>query len=68
VIGALSINPSLQNAMNLTSSQLTKLGVALGICFAAYKFAPHQAAKAMALGAAGVIIGKQIPYLKEALA
>lgn len=54
--------------MNLTSSQLTKLGVALGICFAAYKFAPHQAAKAMALGAAGVIIGKQIPYLKEALA
>lgn len=53
--------------MNLTSSQLTKLAVALGACFAAYKFLPHPAAKAMALGVAGVIVGKQLPYVKEAL-
>lgn len=54
--------------MNLTSSQLTKLGMALGICFAVYKFVPHSAAKAAALGVAGVVVGKQVPYLSDALA
>ena len=53
--------------MNLTSSQLTKLGVALGICYAAYKFGPPPV-KAMALGVAGVIVGKQVPYVSTALA
>lgn len=53
--------------MNLTSSQLTKLAVALGICFAGYKFASHPAIKAMSLGCAGVIIGRQVPYLSDAL-
>ena len=51
----------------MTSSQITKLGLALGICFAVYKFVPHQAAKAAALGVAGVIVGKQVPYVKDAL-
>jgi hypothetical protein len=49
----------------MTSSQITKLGLALGICFAVYKFVPHQAAKAAALG---VIVGKQVPYVSDALA
>ena len=53
--------------MNLTSSQLTKLGVALGICYAAYTFGPPPV-KAMALGVAGVIVGKQVPYVSAALA
>ena len=53
--------------MNLTSSQITKLGLGLGICFAAYKFGPPPV-KAMALGVAGVIVGKQVPYLSSALA
>lgn len=53
--------------MNLTSSQLTKLGVALGMCFAAYKFVGHPAVKAMALGTAGVIIAKKLPYVGDAL-
>lgn len=54
--------------MNLSSSQVTKLGLGLGICFAVYKFIPHPAAKAAALGVAGVIVGKQVPYLSAALA
>lgn len=53
--------------MNMTSSQLTKLGAALGICFAAYKFGPP-AVKAAALGVAGVIVAKKVPYLSDALA
>lgn len=54
-------------AMNLTSSQLTKIAIGLGACFAVYKFVDHQAAKAMALGVAGVIVGRNVPYVKDAL-
>ena len=53
--------------MNLSTSQLTKIGIALAACFAVYKFAPMSAAKAAALGVAGVIIGKQVPYVQDAL-
>jgi hypothetical protein len=54
--------------MNLTTSQLTKLAIGLGICYAAYKFSGSQPVKAMALGCAGVIVGRQVPYLSDALA
>jgi hypothetical protein len=54
--------------MNLTSSQLTKLGTALAICFGIYKFVGHPAVKAAALGVAGTIIAKQLPYVSDALA
>ncbi len=42
-----------------------KLAIAGGIVYAAYKFGPNQAVKAMALGVGGVIAAKQIPYVKE---
>lgn len=51
----------------MTSSQMTKIAVALGACFAVYKFVGHPAAKAMALGVAGVIVGRRTPYVKDAL-
>jgi hypothetical protein len=51
----------------MTSSQMTKIAIALGACFAAYKFIGHPAAKAMALGVAGVIVAKQTPYVQDAL-
>lgn len=54
--------------MNLTTAQLTKLGIALGICYAVYRFVPNAQAKAAALGVGGVIIAKQIPYVSEAMA
>lgn len=54
--------------MNLTTSQLTKLGIALGICYGVYKFVPSPAVKAAALGVAGTIVAKQIPYVSDALA
>lgn len=52
--------------MNLTASQITKLGIALGACYAAYKFGPAPV-KAAALGVMGTIIAKQIPYVSDAL-
>lgn len=53
--------------MNLTSSQLTKIAVALGGCFAAYKFIDKPEARTMALAVAGVIIARQLPYIQDAL-
>jgi hypothetical protein len=53
--------------MNLTASQLTKLGVALAACVAVYKFVPSQMVKAAALGVAGTIVAKQLPYVGDAL-
>lgn len=50
----------------MTTAQMTSLGIALGICFAAYKFGPATV-KAAALGVAGVIVAKQVPYLQDAV-
>lgn len=54
--------------MNLSTAQLTKLGMALAICAGVYKFVPNAAVKAAALGVAGTIVAKQIPYVSDALA
>lgn len=48
--------------------QMMGVAVALAAVYAAWKFAPSQAVKAMALGVGGVIVGKQLPYVKNALA
>ena len=53
--------------MQMTTSQLTKIAIALGGCFAAYKFIDNPAARTMALGVAGVIVARQVPYIQDAL-
>ncbi len=52
----------------LTSSQITRMGLGLAMCAAAYKFVSNPIVKAAAAGVAGVIIAKQIPYVSDALA
>jgi len=47
---------------------LVPIGIALGICYAVQKFAPQQWVKGAAVGVAGVVVAKQIPYLRNALA
>lgn len=54
--------------MNLTTSEITKMGLAIGLCFAAYKFVDHPAAKTGALAIAAVIVAKRLPYVGDALA
>jgi hypothetical protein len=53
---------------NLTSSEAGKLAMAVGICFAAYKFGQHPAIKAGAIAVAAVIVAKKVPVLSSALA
>lgn len=55
----------------MTEEQKQKMigtAIALAIVYGVWKFAPNASAKAMALGAGGVIVGKNIPYVKNALA
>lgn len=49
----------------MDSQTLMKLAIGGAVLFAVYKFAPNQAIKAMALGAAGVAVAKQLPYTRE---
>lgn len=51
----------------LSQAEMMRMGIALGICFAAYKFINHPAAKAAALGVGGVIVARKVPYLQDAL-
>jgi hypothetical protein len=53
--------------MNLTTSQLTKLGVALGLCYGVYRFVDKPAVKTAAIGVAAVIVARQVPYIGDAL-
>ena len=53
--------------MNLTTSEMTKIGIALGVLFGVYKFVHNPMVKAAALGVMGTIVAKQLPYIGDAL-
>lgn len=52
----------------MTQSELMQLGMAVGICFAAYKFIHNPALKTGALAVGAVIVAKKVPVLSAALA
>ena len=55
----------------MTEDQKNKwmgLGIALAIVYAVQRYAPNQAVKAAALGVGGVVVAKQLPFVKNALA
>lgn len=54
-------------AMNLTTTQITRMGMALAICAAAYKLIDNGAVKTAAVAVAAVIVAKQVPYVQDAL-
>ena len=54
--------------MNLTTSQLTKLGIAVGICYGVYRFVDKPAVKTAAIAVAAVIVARQAPFVGPALA
>jgi hypothetical protein len=49
----------------MNQAELVKMGTGLAILFAVYKFAPHPAAKAAALGVAGIIVARKVPVLQD---
>ena len=51
----------------MNTASLTKAGIGVAIALAVAKFAPNQAVKAAAFGVAGVIVGLQVPYVRDAL-
>lgn len=51
----------------MDAGKLVPIGIALGIAYAIAKFSPNAMVKAAAYGTAGVIVARQIPYLREAL-
>jgi len=51
----------------MTAAQVTQLAIALGVCFAAYKFISNPIAKAAAIGVGAVIVGRQLPFVGPAL-
>lgn len=54
--------------MNLTSAEVTKLALALGACWAAYKFSPNAMVKTAAVAVGAIVVAKQLPYVGPALA
>lgn len=54
--------------MNLSSSKLTSMGLALGVCFAAYKFIGNPMVKTAAVAVGAVILAKNAPVVGAALA
>jgi flavin-dependent dehydrogenase len=52
----------------MNQQDLMKIGMAVGICFAAYKFGQHPAIKAGAIAVAAVVVAKRVPVLSTALA
>ena len=52
----------------MDTAALTKLAIALGVSFAVAKFVSNPWVKGAAVGVMGVIVAKQVPYVREALA
>ena len=52
----------------MTSAEMTKLGIALAVCFAAFKYSGSQAVKGAALAVGAVVVAKRLPYVGAALA
>lgn len=52
----------------MDTSKLVPLAIGVGLAVAIAKFAPNAMVKAAALGAAGVMVGRQLPYIRDALA
>lgn len=66
----LTKKPISRGNREMTEEQKKKMiGIAIAgaAVYVAWKYAPSQTIKAMALGVGGVIVGKQLPYIREAL-
>jgi len=52
----------------MDTSKLVPAAIAIGVALAAAKFSSNAMVKAAAYGVIGVVVGKQIPYVQNALA
>lgn len=57
---------ALYGRKSVNTDALMKLGLGMGVLYAAYRFAPGgEAVKAAILGVMGVAIAKQTPYIRD---
>lgn len=49
-------------------ANLSKLAIGAGICYAIFKYVDNTAVKSAAIGVLGVIVAKNVPYVKDAMA
>lgn len=52
----------------MNQAELMKLALALGACYAAFKFSDSQHVKAASLAVGAVIVARRLPYVGEAMA
>lgn len=51
----------------MNTADMTKLAIALGACYAAFRFSGSQMVKGAALAVGAVIVAKRLPYVGDAL-
>lgn len=51
----------------MDQAALMKISIALAIVYGVYKYVKNDAVKAAALGVGGIIVAKQIPYVRDAI-
>ena len=51
----------------MTQADMVSLGIALGACWAAYKYSGQPTVKAAAIAVGAVIVAKRLPYLSSVL-
>lgn len=67
-LGAVAFSPSIETIGGFNvNSNVMSLAIAAGLIFAAWKFGDGNV-KGMALGVAGVVVARQIPYVQDVLA
>ena len=51
----------------MTQAEAVSLAIALGACYAAYRFSGQATVKAAAIAVGAVIVAKRLPYIGAAL-
>ena len=52
----------------MDTTKIMPAAIAAAICFGIYKYVANPAVKTAALGALGVIVAKNVPFVQDALA
>lgn len=51
----------------MNTANISKIAIGAGIAYAVYKYVDNTAVKSAALGVLGLIVAKQVPFVKEAV-
>ena len=49
------------------NANLSKVAIGAAICYGVFKYVSNPAVKSAAIGVLGIIVAKQVPFLKDAV-